>query len=309
MPNFIPMQRFLFTTKKGGIDINHPTALSDITLRQWQEWVSLGSKEEDVQDLQEQANLILDIDDRTVAMAEAFIARLELARSRIQAIVPETEAEKLLLLNGADLIGLEASPLIGKDGTDLIARFIFPTGTIPDLDKAKAAFGSLGFFEKRRARKRMDEIKKGRFVVVPVAELEFRAKMALDRLQKSKAVIPDELKDWMEGEGLDVQQVAKRLMELPGTPEQERDRLKRTKLLNKYARELERNEFKNMHHLLSHLCVPEGMEYDPVMANERAPHFLELTMDIVEGVRRFFVAARKTSQLLTQTSFPSQHPQ
>ena len=258
---------------------------------------------------QEQLEFVIDRDDRGIMVAEIFLERIELARERIETITPTGEHAKLKELVAEDLLVLESAKLFDPSEEKLIARFEFPKGVQPDLELLKSRIARAGFFERRKLKKRYKELALGKFVVVPVAELEFRAKMALDHIEtKARGKMPEELQQWMEEGGYTERDLANKLMEAAGTPEQERDRLKRTKLLNKYARELERGEFKSLHLLLSHLCVPEGEEYNPQLAQERAPLFLELPMDIVMGVRSFFVQARQTSTLYTKMFSTSHNP-
>lgn len=303
------MHKYNFKTHKGTIQINHPTSLADVTLAQWQSYMDLGQREEEIMEKQEQLEFLIDQDDRGIMVAEIFLERIELARERIETITPKSEHEKLKELIAEDLLILESAKLFDPSEEKLVARFEFPRGVQPDLDLLKSRIARAGFFERRKLKKRYKELAKGKFVVVPVAELEFRAKMALDRIEtKARGKMPEELQQWMDEGGYTERELANKLMEAAGTPEQERDRLKRTKLLNKYARELERGEFRSLHLLLSHLCVPEGEEYSPELAQERAPLFLELPMDTVMGVRSFFVQARQISTIYTRMFSTSHNP-
>jgi len=303
------MHNYNFKTHKGNISINHPTSLADVALRQWQEYMNLGEKEEQIAEKHEQLEFIIDPEDKQILVAEIFIERIELARERIETITPKSEHLKLRNLGGEDLLVLEEAKLFDPADEKPVARFVFPMGVQPDLALLKSKIAKAGFFERRKLKKRYKELGEGKFVVVPVAELEFRAKMALDRIEtKSRGKMPEELQQWMNEGGYTERELANKLMESAGTPEQERDRLKRTKLLNKYARELERGEFRSLHLLLSHLCIPEGEQYSPELAQERAEIFLDLPMDIVMGVRSFFVEARRISTLYTRMFSTSHNP-
>lgn len=298
------MQRYNFNTTKGQVAVEFPDSLKDITLGQWTAYAKLATRDVDVIDRLDMLSAIEGEDEREMELAAIHIERAGIARDRCKSVTDESQWPALQSLSIPDLHAL-VDILRAMPTPDIpVTRFTHLPALQPDLQKLRDELPGLGMWERRKGKKRVAKLT-GEFMLVPVAEVELRARMALDTVQaKMRTTPPKELQDWMDKEGLDATELALRLMETTaGTPEQEADRLRRRRLLDRWGLELEAGEYRNLHLLIAHLCVPaHNPVYDPAMATMRAEAFKSLPMDVVMGIRSFFDKALAMSKLHSQTS-------
>lgn len=285
------------------VDILCPSNLVDVTLSQWQAYTGLSDRESEVEEMEGYDTESMDDDDIELLQLEIRVKRAELLRDGIKCLIPESEHARLDKICIPDLHALDAT-MLSKEESKPITGFNFPPAMLPDVEEFQKTIPNLGFWDRRKAKKKLADIAKGSFLLIPVAEVQLRARMALDMVQsKSRVLPPAELQAWMDEHEVGVQTLAQALMnDVPTNPDEERAKLRRIKLLNKWGRELEKGEFNNFHKLISHICVPaHDPTYDPVKAQLREPYFLSLSMDVVLGIRDFFVLARKGSALNSKT--------
>lgn len=291
------------------VELNFPDGLQDITLGQWQVFEELKSRDSDNDDYEHGMTRLKD-DDLLFAEAELELLKASAKSAKLKAITPPTEHPNIDKVPIPYLETLLTAAMLNEVGDKPILSFEFQAGLRHDWDTFNQSITKTPWHKRKSFKPARKSLLGGKFIVVPLVEVELRAKMSLDLIQRTgidSVIMDGDLKKTMEREGFDLQQLLNHITQMQeDTIEGKRIKNRQLQLLAQYTRELEVADYRNLHKFISHLVVPEAYpKYDDKMAEKRADLFKQLPMDVVMGIRNFFFHARRVSELLTQHSSSS----
>jgi len=300
-------------TKSGKQKLKIPSRDCDIELGGFQEFTALlpdeAAHRSRLADL-EMEMLMVEEDkkgDLEMDIANCFVGLGDTVAKQLKAILQESQHKVLAQVAVENLFVLkEAIVIVSKDKIQPIIHFYLPEAMAPDIELLKQELRVLGFLEvikRRKINKEIKKIKKGLFVLVPVAEINFESRMNTDFLRKQLPTIPEKLKIKMQEAGVDEDDYMKWINDTDWDNITDlKERNARMKLIAGYAAEFEKGMFENAHKLISHICVPHGEKYNAKKAFMRAGYFRKLTLDKAKAIINFFILARQFWTLSTEIS-------
>lgn len=144
--------------------------------------------------------------------------------------------------------------------------------------------------EEQKLKFELQTLQKGKLILIPAKDVMFQSRIATDNIQKQLPQIPKEIREDMEEEGLSMVDLYNKIINTEYTSiKQYKQHNRRAKAIASYVKKYETGYYDMAPKLLSHVCIPVGLEYHFEHAEARSEAFKTLDVFLVKQLLAFFL--------------------